>query len=401
MKCYEYIAVYVDGLCIAAELPSGIIQIFKSKYHLKVKGDGKLTYHLGADYFEDLDGTFVSQPKKYIHKLADTYKRLFNDDPPKGYKTPLYKNDHPELDTSEILEGDMAAKYLTMVGQLQWLVTLGRFDIHAQVATMSRFGAAPRQGHMDRLKKIYSYAIRTKDYAISFRTEQPHYSFLPDQDFDWRYAVYGDVHEILPDDMPGPLGEAVTTTTIMDANLNHCLATGKSLTGCLHFVNKTPVDWYSKKQATVETATYGSEFVSAETATEQIMDIRQTLRYLGAPITTKSFLFGDNRSVVTSATLPHSTLTKRHNILAFHRVREAIAAKLMAFYRIQSTYNLSDMLSKHWDHPTVYPMILRLLITRGNITLVPREATQEKEKEILNPQPEKLKKNEKENDNMK
>ena len=114
-----------------------------------------------------------------------------------------------------------------------------------------------------------------------------------------------------------------------------------------HFVNKTPVDWYSKKQA--ETATYGSEFVAAKTATEQIMDIRQTLRYLGAPIGAKSFLFGDNRSVVTSATLPHSTLTKRHNMLAFHRVREAIAVKLMAFYWIQSAYNLSDMLSKHWD----------------------------------------------------
>ena len=385
-----------------------------------------MTYHLGADYFEDPDGTFVSQPKKYIDKLADTYKRLFNEDPPKGYKTALEKNDHPELDTSEILEGDMAAKYLTMVGQLQWLVSLGRFDIHAQVATMSRFRAAPSQGHMDRLKRIYSYAIRTKDYAIRFRTEQPDYSFLSDQDFDWTYSVYGDVHKILPDDMPEPLGEAVTTTTTMDANLNHCLATGKSLTGCphfvnktpvdwyfnaevatmsrfraaprqghmdrlkriysyanrtkdyaigfrtdqpdysflpdqdfdwtysvydsvqeilpddmpeplgeavittttmdanlnhwlatgkfltgcLHFVNKTPVDWYSKKQATVETATYGSEFVAAKTATEQIMDIRQTLRYLGAPIGAKSFLFGDNRSVVTSAVLPCSTLTK-------------------------------------------------------------------------------------------
>ena len=291
-----------------------------------------MTYHLGADYFEDPDGSFVSQPKKYIDKLADTYKRLFNEDPPKGYKTPLDKNDHPELDMSEILEGDMAAKYLTMVGQLQWLVTLHRFDIHAQVATMSRFRAAPRQGHMDRLKRIYSYAIRTKDYAIRFRTEQPDYSFLPDQDFDWTYSVYGNDHEILPDDMPEPLGEAVTTTTTMDANLNHCLATGKSLTGCLHFDNKTPVDWYSKKQATVETSTYGSEFVAAKTATEQIMDIRQTLRYLGVPITTKSFLFGDNRSVVTSATLPHSTLTKRYNILAFHRVRDAIAAKLMGFY---------------------------------------------------------------------
>ena len=54
------------------------------------------------------------------------------------------------------------------------------------------------------------------------------------------------------------------------------------------------------------------------------------------------------------------------------------------------------MLSKHWDHPTVYPIILKLLINRGNITLIPREATQEKQKGILNPQPEKLKNNEKE-----
>ena len=65
----------------------------------------------------------------------------------------------------------MAAKCLTMVGQLQWLVTLGRFDIHAQVSTMSRFRAAPRQGHVDRLMRIYSYPIRTKDYAIRFRTD--------------------------------------------------------------------------------------------------------------------------------------------------------------------------------------------------------------------------------------
>ena len=45
----------------------------------------------------------------------------------------------------------MAAKFLAMVGQLQWLVTLGIFDLQAHVAAMSRFRAAPRQGHMDRL----------------------------------------------------------------------------------------------------------------------------------------------------------------------------------------------------------------------------------------------------------
>ena len=59
------------------------------------------------------------------------------------------------------------------------------------------------------------------------------------------------------------------------------------------------------------------------------------------------------------------------------------------------------MLSNHWDHPTVYPMILKLLITMGNITLIPREATQENEKEILNPRSEQEKKNQKEKKNMK
>ena len=43
LRCYEYIAVYLDDLCIAAESPSAFIQILKTKYHLKVKGDGKLT----------------------------------------------------------------------------------------------------------------------------------------------------------------------------------------------------------------------------------------------------------------------------------------------------------------------------------------------------------------------
>ena len=80
------------------------------------------------------------------------------------------------------------------------------------------------------------------DWLTEICHDQPDYSFLPDQDFDWTYSVYGNVQEILPDDMPDPLGEAVFTTTTMDANLNHCLATGKSLTGCLHFVNKTSVD---------------------------------------------------------------------------------------------------------------------------------------------------------------
>ena len=65
---YEYIAVYVDDLYIAAQDPKEIFNILISKYKLKVKGDGPLTYpyHFGADYYQDPDGTMVCQPKKYI-----------------------------------------------------------------------------------------------------------------------------------------------------------------------------------------------------------------------------------------------------------------------------------------------------------------------------------------------
>ena len=114
--------------------------------------------------------------------------------------------------------------------------------------------------------------------------------------------------------------------------------------------------------------------MAAKTATEQIMDMRYTLRYLGVPIKSKSYMFGNNRSVVTSATLPHSTLSKRHNILAFHRVREAIATKIIDFHWTRSEYNLSDMLSKHGGYK-IFPMIQKLLITCGPITLIPRAAT--------------------------
>ena len=130
----------------------------------------------------------------------------------------------------------------------------------------------------------------------------------------------------------------------MDANLNRCLATGRSGTGCLHFVNHTPIDSYSKRQATVETATYGSAFVASKTATEQIIDLRHTLRYLGVPIKTKSYLFGDSRSVVTSSTLPRSTLGKRHNILAYHHVREAIVTEFRQPLQVQSHLEMPRIL---------------------------------------------------------
>ena len=118
LKSYEYIATYVDDLCIAAKDPSKIIQILKEDYKLKVKGDRPLSHHLGADYMTAIDKTLVCQPKKYIDRLLESYQSMFKEDPPK-------KNYHPELDDTELLTGESVQHNLTMIGQLLWLVTLG------------------------------------------------------------------------------------------------------------------------------------------------------------------------------------------------------------------------------------------------------------------------------------
>ena len=126
--------------------------------------------------------------------------------------------------------------------------------------------------------------------------------------------MFSKFQEIICNNCHKPLGKSVTTTITLDTNLLHWLVTGTSITACIHFCNQTPTDCYFKKQATVETATYGSEFVADKIATEKIMDLRYSLRCLCVPIKLKSFMFSDNRSVVTNATHSHSTLSKRHSI---------------------------------------------------------------------------------------
>jgi hypothetical protein len=95
----------------------------------------------------------------------------------------------------------------------------------------------------------------------------------------------------------------VTTVTYMDANLYHDMLTGRSVSGILHLCNDTLVDWYSRRQATVETATFGSEFAAARKAVDHIIDFRTTLRYFGVPVNNKSYMFGDKQAVVSNSTI--------------------------------------------------------------------------------------------------
>jgi len=136
-------------------------------------------------------------------------------------------------------------------------------------------------------------------------------------------------------------------------------------TRCLR-VNKTPIDYYSKKQGTVETATHGSEFVASRTCVEQIQDLRLTLRYLGVNVRGPSYMFGDNKTVVDNCANVDGRIHKRHTLLSFHKVREAIASKTVVLSHIPGAINPADILSKHWGYSQVWPQLKAVLFWKGD-----------------------------------
>ena len=362
---YEYIASYVDDLYIVAKDPLHIIKQLEGIHKYKLKGTGPISYHLGCDYFEDEDGTMAYAPRKYIKKLINDYESMFGSKP-RHYTSPLESGDHPEMDTSEELGNTDTKRYQSMIGSLQWAVSLGRFDIATAVMTLSSFRASPRLGHLKRVQRVYGYLSKFNDSAIRIRTKQPDYSNIDVVEYNWAQSIYGNVKELQPKDAPEPLGLAVTLTTYVDANLYHDMITGRSVSGILHIINQTPFDWYSKKQATVETATYGSEYTAARIAVDHIISHRTLLRYLGVPINQVTYMFGDNRSVVDSSMIPNTRLHKRHTALSFHRVREAIASKILAFIYVPGKINPADILSKHWGYQQIKDMLKPLLFYKGD-----------------------------------
>ena len=124
--CYEYIAVYVDDLAIAAKDPQAFCNELKKKYNLKLKGVGPLEYHLGCTYKKHPDGTPAADPRRYVNKILESYERMFKEKPRKS-RPPLEGGDHPELHTPELCDEHQTNQFQTLVGQLQWLISPGHF----------------------------------------------------------------------------------------------------------------------------------------------------------------------------------------------------------------------------------------------------------------------------------
>ena len=152
---------------------------------------------------------------------------------------------------------DEKAKYMLLIGSLQRALSLGRMDIGVGAMTISRFRVSLRKGHLDRVKRIYSYLKHFKNTSIKFNVEETTYSYFDKQWSDPQWGeLYSDGKDNYDDPhLPEPKGKSIVMTSYVDANLLHDYIIGKSCTGIIRLFNKTVMDWFSKLQNNVETAT--------------------------------------------------------------------------------------------------------------------------------------------------
>jgi hypothetical protein len=285
---------------------------------------------------------------KYIYALVvNVQEKLATRNmvlPTKCY-TPMSAGYRPEDNISLELDQADTTYFQELVGILRWAIKLGRIDISCEVSMLSTHLALPREGHLKQALHIFGYLKLHPKKSIYFNPECIDVPSDRFQAFDWT-DFYRDAHEEIPSDAPEPRGRPVQISCFVDADHAANRQTRKSQTGILIFVNKAPISWYSKRQNTVESSTFGSEFVAMKTAVEQIQALRLKLRWMGVPLEGPANIFCDNLSVVRSSTQPECTLSKKHNGIAYHKAREAVAGGWIRIAYESTKTNLADLLTK-------------------------------------------------------
>lgn len=257
------------------------------------------------------------------------------------------------MNTTEECDATLLNVYQNLIGILRWCCEIGRINILLEVSLLSQYLAQPRIGHLQQCLNIFRYL---KHHDRSWNVLDP-----TDFDVDWvsrkgepspwdraqaMREVYTDAEDEVPPCMPKPLGKEVNINLFVDADHAGNRVTRRSHTGILLYVNMAPIMWYSKRQNTVETSTFGSEFIALRIATEMNESMRYKLKMFGVPLSGPTQIYCDNESVVNSSSNPETALKKKHCSIAFHRVRESVAAgKQLIFYE-KSESNLADLLTK-------------------------------------------------------
>ena len=316
--------------------------------YINAEGVTNMCWAMGSE-------TYVKEACKIADEQMKRHSLQYPSTRRHGANSPFSSSTYrPELDATNFCSPDLINVYQTMLGVLRWIIELGRIDILHEVSLLSQYLVQPREGHLSQACNVFRYLKNryNKGYLV-MDPEKWHIEWSggademhPRQRAIYLKEQYPDAEQAYPPDMPEPLGESVFITCFVDADHAGNRVTRRSHTGIIIYVNSAPIMWYSKRQNTVESSTFGSELIAMKQATDMIESLFYKLRMFGVPIEGECRVLGDNEGVVKAGSNPDARLSKKHNSIAYHRIRECVASGLILIYYEKGESNLADLLTK-------------------------------------------------------
>ena len=200
---------------------------------------------------------------------------------------------------------------------------------------------------MEEVLHIFAYLKKYYNTEMVFDPSEPDLDMMLFERHDWASSEFGEhLTEEKPKNAPEPRGQAVTMSARVDADHAADTTTRRSRTGFLVYLNSALIHWLSKKQASIESSTFGSEFTAMKQCTEYLRGLRYKLRMMGIRLNGPAFIQGDNKSVLANTSVPDSTLKKKSQSIACHFVQEGVARDEWRTAYVNTHDNPADLLTK-------------------------------------------------------
>jgi hypothetical protein len=369
---YEYVLLHTDDALVISHQAESILRNEIGKYFgLKEASIGPPTIYLGGKMRKvrldnDMEAWAYSS-SQYVQQAVKNVEQHLSDRGarplPAKANAPIKNGYRPEIDISTTLTPHDAAYFQSLIGILRWIVELGRVDICCEVSMLSSQLVLPREGHLEQVFHIFGYLKRHHNAEMVFDPSDPEMDYSQFERKDWSTSEFGMVQpEKLPPNAPKELGQGFIMRLFVDADHASDTVTRRSRSGYLCYLNSAPITWFSKKQTSVETSSFGSEFVAMKHGTEYVRGLRYKLRMMGIPVSGPTYIYGDNQSVLFNTTIPESTLKRKSQSICYHFVREGSARDEWRTGYVNTKNNPSDILTKPVPSGQLRMSLVRMIL---------------------------------------
>lgn len=291
---------YVDDALLLSKSNNTLLHIIKDleqMFKIKVLN---LNMFIGMEIIKS-NGSIVLSQKQYIDQII----RKFNMSEANPCSTPA--------DNNVILKENMNKcvvdfPYREAVGALMFLSTVSRPDISYALNIVSRYLNNPGRDHVNAVKRIIRYLIKTKELCITYNGNSELIGYS-DSDF----------------------------ASDIDSR--------KSNTGYIFMMNGGPVTWASRKQSTVALSTTESEYMAASEAAKEILWLRQLLIDIREPQLVVTLCI-DNQSAIKLIHNPIYHRRTKHIDIKYNFIREKVEQNIISIRYVESSNQFADFLTK-------------------------------------------------------